>query len=315
MLKALLQVITWIWWLLQITTWVWWIVIIVPALLWPSVKQETQTLRYKTITFNFEGATPASYSAFVNSLRNEVESKKVFGLPVTATTAKVCERYILVDLKFKRKEEFLTLTLAIDVIDLYVVGYRDKYDEKDRANFLKDAPKVARDNLFEEAQKAKQVRDTTFKGTYTDLERFAGDRQIVELGVFKLQQAILSVYGKPDKKKKDEPNIEAKFFIISIQMVSEAARFQYIRKKVLEGGIYGSYKPDPKAISLETSWDKISKAIQTADASGKFRSEIILKDEKGNTWIVKKVSDIKNDMGLLKGQASKFSQLMQMAYI
>ncbi|CAK7324458.1 unnamed protein product [Dovyalis caffra] len=167
---------------------------ILPALVCPSVIEETKTLRYNTVTFKFEDATEDSYSAFVNSLRNEVKSKEVFGLPVTAKTA-----------------------------------------------------------------------------------------------------AIESVYGKPE-----DVNTEARFFIISIQMVSEAARFQYILNKVLEGGIYGSYEPDYKAISLENSWKKISDAIQTADPSGKFRSNITLKDADNKQWVVTQVSDIENDMGLLK---------------
>ncbi|CAK7351995.1 unnamed protein product [Dovyalis caffra] len=260
--------------LLQITAiWVWFTVVIVPALVCPSVIEDTKAPQYETVTFNFKGATETGpYKDFVVSLRNEVkDSTDRNGLPVTAKTAEVSERFVLVDLKID-SEKFITL--AIDVIDLYVV----------------------------------------------DLERFAGDRQksvdrkTIQLGVGKLQKAIDDVYGKNADTK-----IEAKFFIISVQMVSEAARFQYILNKVLEGGIYGSYKPDFKATSLETNWDKISKAIQNADAaSGEFRpptSSVSLQDEKGKAWIVKKVSDIKNDMGLLKGQASKFSQLMQMADI
>ncbi|CAK7352011.1 unnamed protein product [Dovyalis caffra] len=143
----------------------------------------------------------------------------------------------------------------------------------------------------------------------------AGSRENIELGVYKLQAAIQSAYGKPE-----DVNTEARFFIISIQMVSEAARFQYILNKVLEGGIYGSYEPDYKAISLENSWKKISDAIQTADPSGKFRSNITLKDAENKQCVVTQVSDIENDMGLLKfletsaGQASQFSQLLQMAY-
>ncbi|CAK7351997.1 unnamed protein product [Dovyalis caffra] len=308
---------------------VWWIVVIVASLVCPLVIHKTKTLRFNTVTFdfetatplvientnalrynpvtfNFEGATEASYSEFVNSLRNEVQSKVVQGLPVTAKTVPDSKRYILVDLEIDSQK---FITLAIDVIDMYLVGYRDKYNGKDRANFLKDAPKVARDNLFKEATKAKQVRNTTFNGTYTDLERFAkSGREKIELGIRKLQKAIDEFYGKSDEEKKSQANSEAKFFIISIQMVSEAARFQYILNKVLEGGIYGSYKPDFKATSLETSWDKISKAIQNADAaSGEFRpptSSVSLQDEKGKAWIVKKVSDIKSDMGLLKGKAS-----------
>ncbi|CAK7352001.1 unnamed protein product [Dovyalis caffra] len=269
---------------------VWWIVVIVAALVCPLVIQKTKTLRYNTVTFNFEGATEASYSAFVNSLRNEVKSKVVQGLPVTAKTVPDSKRYVLVDLKIDSQK---FITLAIDVTSMYVVGYRDSYAQKDRANFLADAPEVAKKNLFKEA---KEVRVTKFTGSYPDLERYAKTgRENIELGVYKLEQAIESVYGKSVGEQ-----IEAKFFIISIQMVSEAARFEYILKKVLEGGIYGSYKPDPKAISLETSWDKISKAIQTADASGKFSSPIILKDVAGKTWTVNQVSDIAKDMGLLK---------------
>ncbi|CAK7351999.1 unnamed protein product [Dovyalis caffra] len=308
--------------LLQLTIWAWLTLIIVP-LACPSVIEETkEPPRYEKVTFNFEAADCTSYLKSVETdLRDKVRSKVVHGIPVTAKTVPISELFVLVDLIFER-EKFITL--AINVTNRYLVGYCDKDDKgKDRANFLKnankDADKVAKDNLFKEAQ---VVITTEFTCDYLGLERYAETgRKNIELGVYKLDQAIRSVYGKSEEKKKAETKIEAKFFIISIQMVSEAARFQYILNKVLQGGIYGSYKPDYKAISLEASWDKISKAIQTADASGKFSSPIILKDEHDKTWTIKKVSDIKKDMGLLKflktpaGQASQFSQLMQMADI
>ncbi|CAK7352013.1 unnamed protein product [Dovyalis caffra] len=300
--------------LLRITIWVCLTVMIMPALVCPSVIEEPKTLRYNTVTFNFEDATEDSYSDFVKSLRNAVKSKEAFGLPVTAKTVPDSKRFVLVDLK---TESDKTITLAIDVTNMYVVGYRDEYNGKVRATFLADASDFAKKNLFTEA---KEVRVTKFTGGYPDLERYAKTgRENIELGVYKLEQAIESVYGKSVGEQ-----IEAKFFIVSIQMVSEAARFQYLLNKVLEGGIYGSYKPDPKAISLENNWDKISKAIQTANASGNFVSpnnSVSLKDAKGNTWVVTQVSQIKNDMGLLKfletsaGQASQFSQLIQMADI
>ncbi|CAK7324457.1 unnamed protein product [Dovyalis caffra] len=193
--------------LLLITIWVWLTVMIMPALVCPSVIEEPKTLRYNTVTFNFEDATEDSYSEFVKSLRTAVKSKEAFGLPVTAKTVPDSQRFVLVDLKTENDKN---ITLAIDVTNMYVVGYRDEYNGKFRANFLADASDFAKKNLFTEA---KEVRVTKFTGGYPDLERYAKTgRENIELGVYKLEQAIESVYGKSVGEQ-----IEAKFFIVSIQ--------------------------------------------------------------------------------------------------
>ena len=54
-------------------------------------------------------------------------------------------------------------------------------------------------------------------------------------------------------------------------------------------------------ISLENSWDKLSRAIAGATSAGIFKdgTTVRLKDAQGNDWVVTNVNDIKNDMGLL----------------
>ncbi|CAK7340065.1 unnamed protein product [Dovyalis caffra] len=276
----------------QIAIWVWWTVMIVPALVCQSAIEETKALSYSRVTFNFEGATTKTYSDFMTSLRNQLKSGSVQGLPVTRKTVKDTERYLLAELKINNQN---SVTLAIDVTDLYVVAYLDKYQGKDRVNFLRDAPKVARDNLVD---KGATVRNIGFGGSYRELEGAATGRQNIELGVTKLQYAVQSVSGKAPASLTKQ--IEGKFFIISIQMISEAARFEYILKKVLEKGIDGSYKPDPKTLNLENNWGKISEAIHKSSSAGIISPALQLIDANNKPWTINNVKEIAPDIGLLK---------------
>lgn len=298
--------------LLVMATWLCCAIIVFPALVTPSsstTEQQqtgTNTLRYNTVTFDL--AQSDTYSKFIADLQTELFSgTTACQIPVTRATATTSndQRFVLVDLETPSQK---TITLAIDVTDVYVVAYRDKFKEKDgqmkdRANFLQDASTVAKENLFHGAT----VRNLAFKGTYTSLENAANQRrEAIELGVDKLEFAIESVYGKTSTSQRNE----AKFLLIAIQMVSEAARFKYIESKVNQSALdYESFLPDPKMLLLETNWGKISQEIHESagakPACMNLSPPIPLKKPNGDPWTVDKVDTIRPEMGILKFKDAK----------
>lgn len=278
--------------------WVWWALVVVPALVRPIIIEEKGSLRYNTVTFDLAEAD--EYSSSMTSLRNQLkDTTPVCQIPITRKTAADSLLFVLVDLTTTTSK---TLTLAIDVTNVYVVAYRDKYQNKDRANFLLDASSVARKNLFTGAA----VRNITFGGSYSSLEGAAKQtRANIELGVSKLEYAIESVYGK----QTINGQLEAKFLLIAIQMVSEAARFKYIENEVVNSGLWGSFKPDPKMLSLENNWGTISEAIhKSAPTCTTISPPLTLTNPNNAQWKVGKVSDIRPDMGILKFKDTKLTR-------
>ncbi|KAI8024750.1 hypothetical protein LOK49_LG02G01500 [Camellia lanceoleosa] len=77
---------------------------------------------YSSISFNVAGATVATYRDFIGALREIVSrgTQTVNGLPVLNPESKVLvgNRFVLV-----RLINGVTVTLAIDVVNLYVVAF------------------------------------------------------------------------------------------------------------------------------------------------------------------------------------------------
>ncbi|KAJ8442173.1 hypothetical protein Cgig2_015514 [Carnegiea gigantea] len=144
--------------------------------------------------------------------------------------------------------------------DIYVCGYSDLYQGKVQARFFNDAPTDAKQTLFPEA-KGSLRENVGYDGVYSKIEQKAGkNREGVELGITILNSRINKLVGK-SKTAKDFVKTEAEFFLIAIQMVSEAARFKYVENEIKDG----PSTPDQKAICLEGMWGKISEAIKGAD--------------------------------------------------
>nr|QXF31163.1 ribosome inactivating protein [Bougainvillea glabra] len=232
-----------------VITWVWWAIIVEIVLVKPSIitTKETASLGYKTVSFNLGEAK--KYSSVMQDLCNAVgNGAPVCNFPVTEKTIANDKGFVLVDLS---KTWTKNISLAIDVTDVYVVGYQDNLNNGTaRAVFFKDVPSVAISKLFPGA-----IRENlSFDGSYTKLQTNAGvDRENLDLGVNNLGFAIEAIYGK-SLSNKDKI---AKFFIIAIQMMSEAARFKYIENEVVKNGLFKAFKPNPKVLSLENSWGTI----------------------------------------------------------
>nr|QXF31167.1 ribosome inactivating protein [Bougainvillea glabra] len=219
-----------------VITWVWWAIIVEIVLVKPSIitTKETTSLAYTTLSFNLGESN--KYSTVIQSLRKALANgAPACNFPVTAKTIADNKRFVLVDLTTTSKK---TIKLAIDVTDVYVVGYQDKFNNQDRAVFLKDVPSVATRDLFKGVTNREPLKSD---GTYGNLQKNAAvTRENLDLGVNNLGFAIEAIYGKAINNKDI-----AKFFLIAIQMMSEAARFKYIENEVVKNGLSKAFKPQP----------------------------------------------------------------------
>ncbi|XP_074284180.1 ribosome-inactivating protein lychnin-like [Silene latifolia] len=195
------------------------------------------------------------YSKFLDSLREELGrgTPKVCNIPATKKANN--DKFVLVNLivPFNRN----TITLALRASDAYLVGFqdRDSKNNKLRANFFSDEYKKLHGkykSIFTDAE----ILGPTLPcaSSYTDLEKKTGvSREKLKLGVSSLQTAISAVYGKDFTTK----NV-AKFALLSIQIVVEAARFKYIEEQVKNHGMWDSFEAGASITHLENNWSKIS---------------------------------------------------------
>ncbi|XP_074287520.1 ribosome-inactivating protein PD-L3/PD-L4-like [Silene latifolia] len=250
-----------------------------------------QVSSYPTLTLDLDDPTTENYLALVVALRAALRGNQVTcGLPVLGETARAEDRFVLVELEITST---IKVTLAIDVLNVYVVGYLDKHGTSYRANLLKGIPEIAMTDLFEEANIRRHI---PFSGDYPQLEKQGVDRDTLPLGLFRLKAAAKSVYGVEKPKPKDE----AGFLIIAVQMISEAARFKYIAKQIRAIQPYESVLPNPKVSRLENKWGPLSEAIIGSDHCGELMKPVELFDEYNIKWIVRRVDEISADMGILK---------------
>lgn len=283
-------------------------VILIP---WPAIVMLISSapprpqLSTETIIFDVGSADPATYPNFITSLRDKLKSStSYFEIPMLPPPSRP-PKYIYVVLKSSEQK---SITLGIAMSDIYVCGYSDSYQGQVRARFFNDAPPDAKQTLFPDAKGSLRDENIGYDGVYSKIEQKAGkERERVELGITILNSRINKLAGK-SKTDKDFVKTEAEFFLIAIQMVSEAARFKYIENEIKDG----PSTPDPKAISLEGMWGKISEAIkganrQTAEIPKALSDKLVLYQPDGSSWKVTNVNQIKPDMGLLKYVAGSHS--------
>ncbi|XP_048492610.1 antiviral protein I isoform X2 [Beta vulgaris subsp. vulgaris] len=254
------------------------------------------------VSLNLLTADESDFSRFLTEMRVNLTDPNIsYGgthLPVMAAST----NFILVDLEFEKG----TMTLAFRRSDLYLEGYLDQIGGNYRAHFFLDASPEGKASLFPNARGANNRIIMFYKGSYPDIEKVAKDRSKISLGIYELRKLMIQVYGQ---SKVDVPT-EAKLMLLFIQMISEAARFKYIENKILET-FYMSFKPDPKILKLETSWQAITVGIRNS-RNGVISPALKLDDVNGRDWIVSRVQDIVDDMALLKyeGPSTTFISLV-----
>lgn len=283
---------------------IWWCMMVMMAVVPPlTTAQDRETLSYSTVTFELTNGV-TGYSSFLTRLRNQVEAPtRACTLQSTRNPPLTGAEYVLVDLKISNTQ---WVTLGIDAKDLYVWAYQDnvKYNGKYRANFLSDAPQAAKDRLFPGSTK----RTTRFGGNYNSLEPAAGTtRKNLVLGIQNLDGAIRNVYNKQESELNKGTN-EARFFLIAIQMVPEAARFKFMEQAIVRGDNSDSFKK--KMVAFQNDWDPISQAIHKAEAATPKCVTItptLIISNVDYRQEVNRVDEIKNDMGILKYKSSTLS--------
>ncbi|XP_065865525.1 ribosome-inactivating protein cucurmosin-like [Euphorbia lathyris] len=246
---------------------------------------QNAAINYPTVSFTTHLPSDASYKGLMSSLRKELDSdSESHDIPILRKPSAITQnnQYLLVDLiNFNSK---LSITLAITVVNVYVIGYKSGGN----SFFLKDAPSDANKLLF----------DGTIKKTLTTVDTNyinLGDRTKVGLGIGPLNKAIdtLSKFNgvSVDKTFKDS-------LLVVIQMVAEAARFKFIQQKIHDN-LLEEYKPQNDVLSLENSWEALSKQIQLSGSDGQFKTAVQLLNAAGAIYSVTNVAQVKSDISLL----------------
>nr|AAO15530.1 ribosome inactivating protein Euserratin 1 precursor [Euphorbia serrata] len=241
-------------------------------------------VNYPTVKFTTHLASVGSYQTLMSALRVNLESKlESHNIPLLRKPSDITDqnKYLLVELtNYDTKR---TVTLALTVLNVYVIGYKSGT----KSFFLKDAPSDAKTLLFTDTTPKTLEVDTNYNNL--------GDRSKVGLGIPALKNAI-NILNQFDGVSTDQDFKHS--LLIVIQMVSEAARFKFIQLKI-EGGLLTQYLPKPDTISYQNNWSALSKSIQLADANGRLSESVTLKYEDGKDRVVFMVEQVQRDISLL----------------
>nr|AAK28323.1 antiviral ribosome-inactivating protein CAP30B [Chenopodium album] len=249
------------------------------------------------ITFKLEPKpTQNTYNTFMQSIRNQAKDPSLVyeGIPMIRPPTNP-DTYILVELESRKDNNEISITLALSKNDLYVVAYADKFGGKVRGHYFKNLGISTIDKAKKVFPNVQDFINITYGESYNQIETNAGTNRLsFPLGFDNLKTFTNKVYGM-DTKAGNYTQTEARFLLIAIQMVAEAARFKYIQGRAIVTTAPNNYK----IVSLETNWGALSKGIRNA-VKKVINPPITLQYPDGKTWIVTQVSDVKNDMGLLK---------------
>ncbi|KAK9663846.1 hypothetical protein RND81_14G002400 [Saponaria officinalis] len=241
-----------------------------------------------------------NYQAFVAQVRDEVKDpKKTYhDLPIIReidTKRKGYNKYfyIQVNAAAHGKDQAISVTLQLKTSDLYLVAYHDRdHLNHDRAFYfsgLMDDPKEAFPDV-------KNIQREVMKFThdYPTIETAAKENiENLEFKLPNLEEAMRRAYGMPTTDKKGFKRTQALFVLYCIEMTAEAARFEYVKRKMVH-----QEQSDFMVAGLVRKWSKLSVQI-VASKDGTFKKEVVVDLEPGKTWIVKTVNEIKDYMGIL----------------
>ncbi|XP_039065713.1 ribosome-inactivating protein bryodin II-like [Hibiscus syriacus] len=230
---------------------------------------EPQAPIYK-VTFTATSATKSTYDVFIKDMINSliVHGSSVQGFPVLpprTMSPTDLHRYVVVELTSSAKK----VSLVIDSVTVYILGYRP--GDGTASYWFKDVSAAVQNLFFQGTTRV----NLGFDGSYDDLKTKAGgvDRDQIPLGFGELRQKIQSLnYYTPQADVKQV----AKALVVCVQMVSEAARLKIIQQQIaalaplVPGGPDKTLYPDGVMKAYETSWGKLSDAIQDAKPEGNF---------------------------------------------
>jgi hypothetical protein len=200
-------------------------------------------------------------------------------------------RFILVDITNLAGE---IATLALDVTNVYLVGYRvgnsSFFFRPDNAD-----TRAALHYLFEGTSRF----DLHCTARYGDIGNIArlpresalGDiRLYIELGPYALDRAITSMNRYARRRTPLILHAVARGLIVCIQMVSEAARFRAIETAMssrIESDI--DYPPGHSIVGLENQWRPMSEALQRT-TNGGVLANLTLERNDGVSYQVTEIS-------------------------
>ncbi|KAK8667794.1 hypothetical protein V6N13_105275 [Hibiscus sabdariffa] len=247
------------------------------AVLWACLMSRVEPAPpiYK-VTFAATSATKSTYDVFIKNLINNliVHGSSVQDMPVLpprTMPATDLHRYVVVELSSKDK----TVSLVVDAVTVYILGYRPGVGTS--SYFFNDIPVAVRNLFFDGTTRI----DLGFTGTYDNLTAKAGvkNRDQIPLGFGELRQKIESMnFYTPTSDMKQV----AKGLLVCVQMVSEAARLKIIQQQIAAlappapGGPDKTLYPDGVMQAYETSWGKLSDAVQDAKSDGTFIKPVIV---------------------------------------
>ncbi|GMJ04676.1 hypothetical protein HRI_004136800 [Hibiscus trionum] len=196
-------------------------------------------------------------------------------------------RYLMVELSNGTQ----VVTLALDVTNVYVLGYRAGTGPV--SYFFSSVSQDVRSVLFPNTE----TRTLPFDENYDALEAAAGvaDRRDILLGIGELRQHIQNMnYYQPTGS--DVSRI-ARALIVCVQMVSEAARFRNIEQRIAQVadpryGVYSGINPDGLVMEFQTNWRRIATAIQSA-TNGIFRTAVHLVYDGGQELVLDTVASVR----------------------
>lgn len=147
------------------------------------------------------------------------------------------------------------ITVIIDVVNVYVVGYLRGNNILPTFHHFTDTPPEAFDAFPASQYKRSPLG---FSSAYGDL----GNRENEELGHGALNQAIDALFYRYSQRSA---------FLVIIQMLAEASRIRYIEHLVRRSMISNSnFLPDSRALSLQNRWSDLSEQIQWSGDPGVF---------------------------------------------
>ncbi|KAK9136051.1 hypothetical protein Syun_015381 [Stephania yunnanensis] len=242
-------------WSAILAVWICWTMTIQSHQIWSSTLSLPLTMTdsklgapdYPKVTYDASSVDEEAYGEMIKKLRNHLVSGSYsHGLPRLRdpTTVPDSERYILLEIADSRGQ---TVTFAIDVTNVYVVGYL----VNNQRYFFNEAQASAPDLLFTDATVTSPDRRSS---NYNALEsRARATRENIPLGLQVLLGAISTLTSLPE---------DPRSILIVIQMISEAARYWEIESRVRNNV---QFNPDGYMIDLENNWSSLSAQIQISD--------------------------------------------------
>ncbi|XP_028064725.1 nigrin b-like [Camellia sinensis] len=225
---------------------------------------------YPSISFNVTGATLIIYKDFMWQLREIVSwrTRTNNDLPVLNLESDVLvgHRFVLAGLSNDTND---TVTLAIDVVNLYVVAYC--FDNE--SYFFDDATPLQLNNLFNSTHQ----NQLDFNNSYISLEKISGvNRTERPLGPGPLLDAIAVLWYSGNLP----PSVIAESLITFFEMVSNATRFKYIEEQVRESITRANtFTPKGLIVSMEDEWRSMSKQVLLSPDGENFINFVQLQND------------------------------------